>query len=131
MTYVSNVPIIFLYFIICILCKLNVFYRYLKEIDYSLIKMTDLSDIQRAQIVGAHMAGANVTENAQILDISRGTVSKEMTAFEREGKMSSAKHRSGQKLKLSERDCQTLNGIVREDWKTMALKITADLNECL
>ena len=57
--------------------------------------MADLSDFQRGQIVGARMAGASVTETARMLDVSRGTVSKVMTAFEREGKTSSAKHRSG------------------------------------
>ena len=93
--------------------------------------MADLSDFQRGQIVGARMAGASVTETARMLDVSRGTVSKVMTAFEREGKTSSAKHRSGRKLKLSERDRRTLNGIVREDRKTTAPKITAELNEHL
>ena len=71
--------------------------------------MPDLSDFQRGQIVGARMAVASVTETAQMLGMSRGTVSKVMTAFEREGKMSSAKHRSGQKSKLPERNHQTLN----------------------
>ena len=93
--------------------------------------MTDLSDFQRGQIVGACMAGASVIETARMLDVSRGNVSKVMTAFEREGMPSSAKHRSDRKSKLSERDRGTLNRIVREGRKTMALKITADLNEHL
>ena len=93
--------------------------------------MADLSDFQRGQIVGARMAATSVTETARMLDVSRGTVSKVMTAFEREGKTSSAKHRSAQNSKLSERDLQTLNRIVREDRKTTALKITAHLNENL
>ena len=64
--------------------------------------MPDLSDFQRGQIVGAHMAGASITETARILGVSRNTVSKVITAFEREGKTYSAKHRSGRKSKLSE-----------------------------
>ena len=88
--------------------------------------MADLSDFQRGQIVGAR-----VTETARMGDVSRGTVSKVMTAFEREGKTSLAKHRSGQKSKLSERDRRTLNRIVREDHKTTALRISVDLNEHL
>ncbi|XP_076037857.1 uncharacterized protein LOC143023221 [Oratosquilla oratoria] len=61
------------------------------------IKMADLSDFKRDQIVGARMAGANITKTTELLGVSRGTVSKVMTAFEREGKTSSAKHKSGRK----------------------------------
>ncbi|XP_076052817.1 uncharacterized protein LOC143032232 [Oratosquilla oratoria] len=59
--------------------------------------MADLSGFKRGQIVGARMAGASITKTTELLGISRGTVSKVMTAFEREGKTSSAKHRSGRK----------------------------------
>ncbi|XP_076047333.1 uncharacterized protein LOC143028856 [Oratosquilla oratoria] len=93
--------------------------------------MADLSDFKRGQIVGARMAGTSITKTAELLGVSRVIVSKVMTAFEREGKTSSAKHRSGRKLKLSERDRRTLNRIVRKDHKTTASKITAELNEYL
>ena len=48
--------------------------------------MANLSDFQRGQIVDARMAGASVTETSRMLDVSRGTVSKVMTTFKREGK---------------------------------------------
>ena len=88
-------------------------------------------EFQKSQIVGARMAGASVTETARMLSVSRGTVSKVMTAFKREGKTSSEMHKSGRKMKMSERARRTLNRIVREDRKTTAPKITAELNKHL
>ena len=91
--------------------------------------MGDLFDFQRGQIVGARIAGATIIETAQLLEISRGTVSKVMATYEKEGKTSSAKHKLGRSSSLSERDRRTLNCIVRKDHKTTASKITAELNE--
>ena len=93
--------------------------------------MANLTDFQRGQIVGARMAGASVTETARMLSVARGTVSKVMNAFKREGKTSSEKHKSGRKMKMSERARRTLKRIVREDRKTTAPKITAELNKHL
>ena len=64
--------------------------------------MGDLFDFQRGQIVGARIAGATIIETAQLLEISRGTVSKVMTAYEKEGKTSYAKHKSGRSSSLYE-----------------------------
>ena len=75
--------------------------------------------------VGTRMAGATVTEIAQLLGISRGTVSKVMAAYEKEVKTSSANHKSDRSSSLSERDRRTLNCIVRKIHKITASKITA------
>ena len=97
--------------------------------------MGDVSDFQRGQIVGARMAGATVTEIAQLLGIPRGTVFKVMTVYEKEGKTSSARHKSGCSSSLFERDRRKLNRIARNDHKTTASEKTTrivrrELHKC-
>ena len=50
--------------------------------------MADLSDFKRGQIVGVRIAGTSVTKTVELFDVARSTVSKIMTAFEKEGKTS-------------------------------------------
>ena len=64
--------------------------------------MADLSNFKRGQIVGARMAGASVTKTTKLLGLAKSTVSKEMIAFEKEGKTSSLEQNSWRKRKLSD-----------------------------
>ena len=48
--------------------------------------MADLPDFNRGQIVGARMAGSGVRKNTELFGVARSTVSKVMTAFEKEEK---------------------------------------------
>jgi hypothetical protein len=57
--------------------------------------MGDMSDFERGQIVGAHLAGALVTKTATLLGVSRETVSKVMSAYTNHGKTTSANRNSG------------------------------------
>ena len=74
--------------------------------------MGDFSDFQRGQIVGAHLAGASVTETVTLLGVSRAAVSKVMMTHTYHGKTSPAKRNNGRKQKRSERDRRTSKRIV-------------------
>ena len=48
--------------------------------------MADLSDFKRGQIVGTRMASASAIKIGELFSVARSIVSREMTAFEKEGK---------------------------------------------
>jgi len=90
--------------------------------------MGDLSDFRTGQIVAAFLAVASVIKTATLLSVPRAAVSKVMTAYANHGKTSSAERKSGQKPKLSARDCCTLKRIVSKNHRTTATKVTAELD---
>ena len=91
--------------------------------------MGDLSDFQRRQNVGGHLAVASVTKMATLLCVSRAPVSKVVTTYTHHGRTSSAKRKSGQKPKLSERDHHTLKRIVSINYRSTAAQVTAELED--
>jgi hypothetical protein len=75
--------------------------------------MGDLSNFERGQIIGAHLAGASVTKTATLLRASRVSVSKVMSAYMNHGKTTSAKGNNGQKSASTERDHCTLRIVLK------------------
>ena len=76
--------------------------------------MRDLSDFQRGQTDVACLTGASLKKTGTLLGVSREAVSKVMTAYTNHGK-TSAKRKSGQIPKGSERDLHTLKRIVSKN----------------
>ena len=64
--------------------------------------MADLSDFKSNQIVRARIVGTSLTKTAEAFGVASSTVSKVITVFEKEGKTSSLKQKSGRKRKLSD-----------------------------
>ena len=71
------------------------------------------------------MVDTSVTKNTELFGVTTSTLSKVMTAFEKEGETSSLKQNSGRKRKLSDRHPRILTWIVWKDHKNTATKITA------
>ncbi len=80
--------------------------------------LSELSDVERGMIIGARLAGASVSRTANIVSVSRTTVSRVMTAYTNLGKVSSAKHNSGRKSKLKDAVRRVLKRIVVLNRKT-------------
>ena len=75
--------------------------------------MRDLSKFGKEQIVVARMAGASVTNTAELLGVSsRATISRTMTEYKKHGKTPSNRCNSGQTSKLNNRDRRALRRIV-------------------
>ncbi|GFU05433.1 hypothetical protein TNCV_3290841 [Trichonephila clavipes] len=69
--------------------------------------------------------------NISVLEVSRGTVSKFMTAYTQCSKTNSSNQNSGRKEKLSERDRRVLKRIVTSKMLTTTAKVTAELYQHL
>jgi transposase len=87
-----------------------------------------MSDVKRGMIIGARLAGASVSRTTNLVGVSRTSVSRVMAAYKNLGKVSSAKHNSGQKSKLKYRNRGVLKRIVARNRKTTLPQITSEMN---
>jgi hypothetical protein len=85
--------------------------------------MGNLSNFERGQNTGMHLAGASVTKIPIVLDVLIAKVSKVMSAYTNHEKTTSAKRNSGGKSTLTERNCCILRTVPKNHRPT-----TAELN---
>ncbi|GFT91136.1 transposable element Tcb1 transposase [Trichonephila clavipes] len=93
--------------------------------------MTDLFEFEKGMIVGMRCAGCSVTETAIYLGRARSTVSAVMTAYKKFGNVTSGKHNSRRKRKLTDRDKRVLTRIVTRKRKQLLSQITSEVNSHL
>ncbi|GFV93090.1 down syndrome cell adhesion molecule-like protein Dscam2 [Trichonephila clavipes] len=83
---------------------------------------------KRYDCVGMRCAGCSVTETAIYLGRARSTVSAVMTAYKKCGNVTSGKHNSGRKRKLTDRDKRVLTRIVARKRKQSLSQLTSEVN---
>ncbi|GFX91735.1 transposable element Tcb1 transposase [Trichonephila clavipes] len=93
--------------------------------------MADLSEFKKGMSVGMRCAGCSVTETAIYLGRERSTVSAVMTAYKKCGDVTSGKHNSGRKRKLTDRNKRVLTRIVARKRKQSLSQITSEVNSHL
>jgi transposase len=92
----------------------------------------DLSNFDRAHIVGMRLAETSLIKTTTLLGVSRATVSKVLSAaYKNNGKTTSAKRNSGRKSTLTERDRRTLRRIVSKNHRTIAAQVNCCRTEDL
>jgi transposase len=87
-----------------------------------------VKESERGQIIGTRLAEASMIKTATLLCVSRGTLSKVISAHMNHGKKTSAKWNSGRKSKLTERDRRTLRRAVSKNNTNTAALVTGQQN---
>jgi hypothetical protein len=92
------------------------------------VPMNELENWRFVWFWNKTVVGVSLTRTANLLGVSRATVSKVMSTYTNHGKTISVKRTSGQKSTLTERGRCILRGIFSKNNRTTAAQVTAELN---
>ena len=85
---------------------------HLGRLKQKICEIRDRLCFEIKKIIGSQLAGESVTKTAEMFNVLRTTVYMVMTAYTKQGKISSARRNSGRNLKLTDRDRRIFKRIV-------------------
>ncbi|XP_066446532.1 copper transport protein ATOX1 isoform X1 [Eleutherodactylus coqui] len=91
-------------------------------------KSSDLTEFERGKIIGARLAGASISETANLVGFSRATVSRVYREWYKRGKTSSERGACGRKQLVDESGQKRMSQIVESNSRCTVEQITAEYN---
>ncbi len=92
-------------------------------------KKGDLSDFERGMVVGVRRAGLSISKTADLLGLSRTTISRIYREWSKKEKISSERQLCGRKCLVDVRGQRRMDRLVRDDRKATVTQITTRYNQ--